>query len=155
MGIFPNSPLPLLFGQLGDLRQVSSDTGTSGPHAGKVRRVISSHACDPPFGPGRAKLNVFSIVDDGFHALLGRMLDSAFSIFDGGFAQRNETLQSRWDFLVGASLRVGPAVLAAQIVRQRVVQVNDFVILPGTDARSEEHTSELQSLTNLVCPLLL
>src|SRR5262249_57676035 len=26
---------------------------------------------------------------------------------------------------------------------------------PGRDARSEEHTSELQSLTNLVCRLLL
>src|SRR5258706_7501327 len=26
---------------------------------------------------------------------------------------------------------------------------------PGTDVRSEEHTSELQSLTNIVCRLLL
>src|SRR5262245_33175553 len=134
MGIFPKSPLTLLFGQLGDLRQVSSDTGTSGPHTGKVRRVISSHACDTPFGPGCVKLNAFNIVDDGFYALLGRMLDSACSIFDGRFAQCNETLQSRWDFLVGASLRIGLAALVAQIVGQRVVQVNDFVILPCTDA---------------------
>src|SRR5262249_16329502 len=124
----------LLFGQLGDLRQVSGDTGTSGPHASEVRGVISSHACDPPFGPGRVKLNALNIVDDGFHALLGRMLDSAFSILDGCFAQRNETLQSRWDFLLGVRLRVGRAALVAQIVRQRVVQVNDFVVLPGTDA---------------------
>src|SRR5258706_15768801 len=31
----------------------------------------------------------------------------------------------------------------------------EFVLLPRLDHRSEEHTSELQSLTNLVCRLLL
>src|SRR5262245_33968699 len=134
MGIFPKSPLTLLFGQLGDLCQVSSDTGTSAPHTGEMRGVVAAHARDAAIGPGRVELNTLDIVDNGFHASLGRMLDSEFSIFDCCFAQRNETLQSRWDFFVGARLRVGPAVLVAQIVRQRAVQVNDFVILPCTDA---------------------
>src|SRR5262245_54627875 len=134
MRIFPKSPLTLLFGQLGDLCQVSSDTGTPGPHAGEMRGVVAAHASDAAIGPGRVELNALDIVDDGFDALLGRMLDSAFSIFDSCFAQRNETLQSRWDFFVGVRLRIGPAALVAQIVRQRVVQVNNFVILPCTDA---------------------
>src|SRR5262245_21563402 len=134
MRIFPKSPLALLFGQLGDLRQVSSDTGAPGPHPGQMRGVVAAHASDAAIGPGRVELNALDIVDDGVHPLLGRMLDGAFRIFDGCFAQRNETLQSRWDFFVGASLRVGRGVLVAQIVSQRAVQVNDFVVLPGTDA---------------------
>src|SRR5262245_56917396 len=152
MGMFPKSPLTLLFGQLGDLRQVSSDTGTPGPHAGEMRGVISYHACDPPFGPERVELNVLGIVDDGFDALLGRMLDRAFSIFDGRFAQCNETLQSRWDFFVGVRLRIGPAVLVARIVRQRAVQVNDFVVLPGTDAAlwTKKNNFHFSSLTRVL-----
>src|SRR5262245_6295153 len=113
MGIFPKSPLTLLFGQLGDLCQVSSDTGTSGPHTGEMRGVVAAHARDAAIGPGRVELNTLDIVDNGFHASLGRMLDSEFSIFDCCCAQRNETLQSRWDFFVGVRLRVGPAVLVA------------------------------------------
>src|SRR5262249_61656596 len=60
----------------------------------------------------------------------------------------------RWDFLVGASLRVGLAALVAQIVRQRVVQVNDFVVLPGTDAvlwtkKNDFHFSSLTRVSHL------
>src|SRR5262249_18488668 len=121
---------------------------------GEMRGVIAAHTGDAPLGPGRVKLNALNIVDDGFDAPLGRMLDSAFSIFDGCFAQRNETFQSRWDFLVGASLRVCPAVLVAQIVHQRAVQVNDFVVLPGTDAalwtkKNDFHFSSLTRVLHL------
>src|SRR5262249_62130639 len=37
----------------------------------------------------------------------------------------------------------------------RGVPVSPILMLDGLKARSEEHTSELQSLTNLVCRLLL
>ena len=62
------------------------------------------------------------------------MLDSALGIFDGCFAHSNETLQSRWNFLVGVGLGVALTALVAQIVGQGAVQVNDFVILPCADA---------------------
>src|SRR5438093_2215597 len=54
----------------------------------------------------------------------------------------------------GALLRRG---LQHQLVGRLVDQpaVLPAVILVGDELRSEEHTSELQSLTNLVCRLLL
>src|SRR5262249_13216915 len=134
MRIFPKSPLTLLFGQLGDLCQVSSDTGTPGPHASEMRGVVAAHASDAAIGPGRVELNALDIVDNGFHPLLGRMVNSTLGILDGCFAHCIEPLRSGWFFCVGVRLRLGPAALVAQIVRQRVVQVNNFVILPCTDA---------------------
>src|SRR5206468_12031514 len=124
---FPKSPLTFVFGQLGDLRQISSDAGAPSPHAGQVRGVVATDAGDAPLRPRRVELNVLNIVDDGVCSVLGRMLDSVLSIFDGWFAQSNETLQLRWDFLVGVRLSVGLAPLVAQIVCQRAVQVNDLV----------------------------
>src|SRR5262249_62414978 len=51
--------------------------------------------------------------------------------------------------VVGRLVRpLGGPVLVAHVVRGRDV-------LAAVGARSEEHTSELQSLTNLVCRLLL
>src|SRR5947208_8028121 len=56
--------------------------------------------------------------------------------------------RSRWDENAGGgTLTVRDAIIAAQ---KRVKAVRD-----GADARSEEHTSELQSPDHLVCRLLL
>src|SRR5262245_35099803 len=131
--ILPKSPLAFFFGQLGDLRQIARNAGPTRPHAGQMRGVVTAHTSDAPLGPGRVELNILSVVDDGFYATLGRMLDGALSVFDGCFSQGNETLQSPWDLLVGASFGVGLAALVAQIVGQRAVQVDDLVILPCAD----------------------
>src|SRR5438093_8918234 len=49
-----------------------------------------------------------------------------------------------------------PIVVAVSTVHRRAVVDDQHVALaPGVLIRSEEHTSELQSLTNLVCRLLL
>ena len=120
-GDFSKAPLTFLFGQPGDLRQIARDAGPTGPHAGKVRGIVAADAGDAPLRPGRVEFDALNIVNDGFCAMLGRMLDSALSIFDGRFSQRNETLQSRWDFLVGVGLGAGLTALVAQIVCQRAV----------------------------------
>src|SRR5262245_63584687 len=44
-------------------------------------------------------------------------------------------------------------VIVAELGRERAVGLDDT--LPAVDHRSEEHTSELQSLRHLVCRLLL
>src|SRR5262249_62136796 len=52
--------------------------------------------------------------------------------------------------------RVGQLLLlAVSLVRRRDDHVGAGAAAPGRHVRSEEHTSELQSLTNLVCRLLL
>src|SRR5262249_60391772 len=55
--------------------------------------------------------------------------------------------------------RIGPAAVAAFDVLRREAAGAPIVAygasIGATAARSEEHTSELQSLTNLVCRLLL
>jgi hypothetical protein len=71
------------------------------------------------------------------------MLDSALSIFDGCFAQSNETLQSRRNFLVGVGFGAGFAALVAQTVCQRTVQINDFVVLPCADAALRTKKNDL------------
>src|SRR5258706_1296127 len=48
------------------------------------------------------------------------------------------------------------AIPTVAVVFPREGAPTQEIVLPGnTQARSEEHTSELQSLTNLVCRLLL
>src|SRR3989441_8975512 len=42
-----------------------------------------------------------------------------------------------------------------EVLEERVVGVEDGCAVPGQPVRSEEHTSELQSLAYLVCRLLL
>src|SRR5206468_10499594 len=54
--------------------------------------------------------------------------------------------------LGGVAIGFG-AVLALLLVRAKHTKV--FVFLPWSVARSEEHTSELQSRSDLVCRLLL
>src|SRR5258706_9003910 len=48
---------------------------------------------------------------------------------------------------------VGPSLYG--IFGRRAGELDDFRYSPALKKRSEEHTSELQSLTNLVCRLLL
>src|SRR5438093_9794118 len=65
-----------------------------------------------------------------------------------------------WPWLVGLSAvllipeialrRIGPGALGRMVARIRALRHTH-----GGPGRSEEHTSELQSLTNLVCRLLL
>src|SRR2546427_7030652 len=53
--------------------------------------------------------------------------------------------------------RVAPEVVARLPLQIRVdrVEVAQSVVAGGAEQRSEEHTSELQSQSNLVCRLLL
>jgi len=58
------------------------------------------------------------------------------------------------------TLAVGPVGLmslmtGATLIELNITNIEDMVSTAHTLARSEEHTSELQSLTNLVCRLLL
>jgi hypothetical protein len=112
--------------------------------------VIAADAGDAPLRPGCVELDAFNIVDDSFHALLGCMLDCAPGIFDGCFTCRNETIQPRWNFFVGASLGVGLALLVAQMVCQRAVQVNDFVILPSADPALRTKKNDFHQVSSLL-----
>src|SRR2546427_11927208 len=49
----------------------------------------------------------------------------------------------------------GTGITAAQPVDGLVLSGNRGIVLSGNESRSEEHTSELQSQSNLVCRLLL
>src|SRR5258706_7182849 len=53
--------------------------------------------------------------------------------------------------------RKGGRLVVIDPLRSKIAERADLhlSVRPGTDVRSEEHTSELQSLTNLVCRLLL
>src|SRR2546427_8518514 len=64
-------------------------------------------------------------------------------------------LSARLALMKDRVVAVSPALLAAAVVFacERPVQLTDTG--SGTVARSEEHTSELQSQSNLVCRLLL
>src|SRR5262249_56111033 len=66
--------------------------------------------------------------------------------FDGVITQRNIDVGS----LVQADAANGTFMFT--IMKSNVIRTQVFV---PQDKRSEEHTSELQSLTNLVCRLLL
>src|SRR5258705_1570314 len=65
--------------------------------------------------------------------------------------------RSRVDAVHAIRGQVGETVMAAMDAMQSLPQAADYIrILPEADsARSEEHTSELQSLRHLVCRLLL
>src|SRR5438093_6139639 len=54
---------------------------------------------------------------------------------------------------VGA--RIGPGGQKAPVLQQTYAFVDESRVAQQIGERSEEHTSELQSLTNLVCRLLL
>src|SRR5258706_10058477 len=57
-----------------------------------------------------------------------------------------------------ASGTVTPGITVAQTLRRnnRMTMITSTIVKPSVNStRSEEHTSELQSLTNLVCRLLL
>src|SRR2546430_4276765 len=56
----------------------------------------------------------------------------------------------------GSPSQISAALLRRQVDRWRSRQLCEILILPPTNhSRSEEHTSELQSQSNLVCRLLL
>src|SRR5262249_61622783 len=58
--------------------------------------------------------------------------------------------------LVGSSAGgVGAGLTADLVARNVPASVERFTLLDDSGPRSEEHTSELQSLTNIVCRLLL
>src|SRR5438093_8434967 len=56
--------------------------------------------------------------------------------------------------LIGQGTAMGAAMDAANMLKPALVR-GDIRVIGATTGRSEEHTSELQSLTNLVCRLLL
>src|SRR5207253_7684440 len=61
-------------------------------------------------------------------------------------------------YYVNARPHVGhtyTTIVADTIARYKRMRGYDVVLLTGTDERSEEHTSELQSRGHLVCRLLL
>src|SRR5262245_14322393 len=98
---------------------------------------------------------------------------SAILFATGQFTQSGPISNRSWIFLLlsglgtGASwicyfraLKLGPATLVAPIDKLSVVLVALFGVAflgerPSWNGRSEEHTSELQSLRHLVCRLLL
>src|SRR5258705_6556569 len=57
-------------------------------------------------------------------------------------------------FFFPGSLEVGDEILLSNTDPSRLLQTFSFEFY-GTNTRSEEHTSELQSLRHLVCRLLL
>src|SRR2546430_4978211 len=80
------------------------------------------------------------------------LLSSFFFFFNDTATTEIYTL-SLHDALPISPGRCGRARLPAR--RKRLGQVDDAEDDPGDRARSEEHTSELQSQSNLVCRLLL
>src|SRR5688572_31271243 len=55
-----------------------------------------------------------------------------------------------------AQLRIVPLMLSCMLITSPLCVSNSIVVVPPPAARrSEEHTSELQSQSNLVCRLLL
>src|SRR2546425_4464263 len=72
------------------------------------------------------------------------------TLFRSGVAVAAHSLQAQRDPVPGGA----PAVVAQQ-GRLAVVPCDDDVQVPVVVVRSEEHTSELQSLAYLVCRLLL
>src|SRR5438093_10629154 len=64
----------------------------------------------------------------------------------------------RYDLLLKGGHVIDPAnhldaVMDVAVLKDKIAAVEKDI--PASQARSEEHTSELQSLTNLVCRLLL
>src|SRR5438045_7509513 len=56
---------------------------------------------------------------------------------------------------VGMAMSMGAIILAGGAKGKRMALPNSKILIHQGSARSEEHTSELQSLRHLVCRLLL
>jgi hypothetical protein len=57
-----------------------------------VGGVITADASDAPLGPGCVELYALNFMDDAIRSGLCSMLNRALSIFDGHFAQSDDTL---------------------------------------------------------------
>src|SRR5690606_41377668 len=109
------------------------------------------------------------------YTLLGLYLTGTLGFF--GWALQTETLRADLPLLIAGiviglgsaagnllfmkALDQGPASLTSPLVNTNILLIILFSVivygerLSGTETRSEEHTSELQSRENLVCRLLL
>src|SRR2546430_6938005 len=92
--------------------------------------------------------------DNLFTILTARELNPNLRIVSRimGEDSRAKLLKAGADAVV-SNKAIGALRLASEMVRPRVVGVLDTML--RADDRSEEHTSELQSQSNLVCRLLL
>src|SRR5437016_7504297 len=94
----------------------------------------------------------FKDADDRGRARVKALEANGFAQYGRIFLQRRgpETVRENHD---AGGLRT--IVLRPNEPAEDGVEAHDFEVRAADDGRSEEHTSELQSLTNLVCRLLL
>src|SRR5262249_2465680 len=121
-------------------------------HAGGLIHYANLSA-EQFFGVGRARLvghplSEFVPDDTPLFSLLDQVLTTGGAVAESGVTLSSPRIGNRF-----CALRLSPVVDSEGLV---AVSLVEQTIARNIDRqRSEEHTSELQSLTNLVCRLLL